>query len=68
MYSWCEVLKMAVNLCDLSLETHNPSLITKISDNSQLRDLPQNTLPVIFKTVKFIKAEKFEKFPQPRDT
>lgn len=41
----------------------------KILDKSHLRDILQNTGPVLFKTVKVVRnKEKSEKLSQPRGT
>lgn len=58
VYPWCEVMRMALNLCGLPPQKNNPSLtVWKTLDKSQLRKILQNIWPVHLKTIKVIKIQ-----------
>jgi hypothetical protein len=52
-------MRMALYLCGLLLQIHNPSFLMKDTSNKlQLRDLLQNIWPAFCKTLKFIKNKE----------
>ena len=67
------MINLGLDFCDLFPQTHNPILIVrKISEKSQLRDILENTWPVLLKGVHVIKNKESlrncHSYEKPKET